>query len=150
MENDNNRFSGFDWKQFQQYFAGTVPFPPNSRGDGSHATWVEEYVQSILKQTIPARAMPGQFDTEIVETHQAVVVKIHIPDINHAKKMTVHAAAEQIKLQGGEGKSLQLIRLPHPVMPTSCKAEYRAGVLQLHMRKRTEEEPFYEIDVKFV
>ncbi|MFE5322981.1 CS domain-containing protein [Paenibacillus sp. NPDC056579] len=148
MNDNRNPFSGVDWEQFQKYFAGTTPFPLHDHKDST--TWVEKYVQSILKQTVPEGTAARQYDTELVETHQAIIMKIHIPDVNQAKNMRIHVASNQVKLEGAEGQHLQLIRLSHPVVPSDCKAVYKAGIMQLHMRKQDRDEHFYEIDVKFV
>lgn len=151
MEDNDNPFSGVNWKNFEKYFGGNVPFPPKDRNDS--ATWVEEYVQNLLKQIVPAsnpESAAGHYDTEIVETHQTIIVKVMIPDIARAKNMRVGVSSNQLKLEGASAPNLQLIRLPHPVIPTSCKAVFKAGILQIHIRKQNEDEHFYEIDVKYV
>ncbi|WP_282935841.1 Hsp20/alpha crystallin family protein [Paenibacillus sp. RC67] len=148
--NNNNPFSRFDWNQFENYFRGMLPQSSDDPKNKSH--WVEDYVQQILKESIP----PGQsytnvshYDTEIVETLDHLLLKIMIPDKTQAQKLNVHAADHQVKLEGKDQQAVQWFRLPHPVDPISCKAEYKEGAIQLRMRKRTKEEPFHQVDVEF-
>ncbi|NOU97359.1 hypothetical protein GC093_29625 [Paenibacillus sp. LMG 31456] len=149
MDNNNNPFSVFNWKKFEESFGGRLPQVSRNKNDGS--TWVEQYVQDILKQSIQPlnQSAGGEYDTEIAETEHALIMKINIPDKTEAKTIKTYVSINQVKLEGNAHDKFQLIRLPHPVIPTSCKAIYKDGSLQLHIRKQSKDEQFYEIDVKY-
>ncbi|MFD0682150.1 MULTISPECIES: Hsp20/alpha crystallin family protein [unclassified Paenibacillus] len=149
MDKNNNPFSIFDWKKFEDSFGG-LPQPSKEKNDGS--TWVEQYVHDILKQSIPPLSQSAgtlQYNTEITETEHALLIKINIPSLTDARNIKTYVAVNQVKLEANDHDKLQLIRLPHPVIPTSCKAIYKNGILQLHIRKQSKDEQFYEVDVKY-
>lgn len=120
---------------------------------GFDASWVEQYVHNILKQTLPKsdlHAGSKGYDVETTETRQHVTVKVYVSDPSEAKRLQVEAAATQIRLSLKDRDAEQRIQLPHPVIPSSCRAVYKDGVLQLQLRKQEKEELFYNINVQFV
>ncbi|MDF2963721.1 MAG: hypothetical protein K0S39_5456 [Paenibacillus sp.] len=150
MDKNNNPFSGFDWRSFEKSFGGS--FPKEAKLTNDNSTWVEQYVRHILRQSIPAldqTEWETPYNTEITETHHTIILKISIPDRTEAKNIRIFAASTQVKLEGNGKEHFQLIRLPHPVVPANCKAVYKDGIMQLHIRKQDKDEPFYEIDVRY-
>lgn len=118
------------------------------------AAGIQQYVRQILKQSIPGmdpRAGTAHYDTEMTETPQHIIVKIHIAALSEARKLTLQVAPTQVKLEKKmtDQEHEQWIRLPHPVIPTSCRAVYKNGIMQLHMRKQDKDELFYEIEVSY-
>ncbi|WP_028552804.1 Hsp20/alpha crystallin family protein [Paenibacillus sp. UNC451MF] len=150
MDPKHNPFSEFDWSQFEQYFRGILPQSSADPKNKSH--WVEDYVQQILKENVPtmdSNSNVTRYDTEIIETMEHLILKINIPDRAQARKVNVFTAEHQVKLEGKDNREIQWLRLPHPVDPTSCRAVYKDGALQLQLRKRGKEEPFHQTEVEF-
>lgn len=150
MAPNQNPFSRFDWNQFEDYFRGMMPHNPGESRHSSH--WIEDYVKQILKDNLSPRnsyTNMNQYDTEMRESLDHLMMKIYIPDKEQAQKLSVYTSDHQVKLEGKDGHEIQWFRLPHPVIPISCKAEYKDGALQLRMRKRTKEEPFHQVNVDF-
>lgn len=147
----NNPFFDFNWRNFEEFFGGKLPVPPVGKGDS--ASWIEEYVQNVLKQALPtvnlATVKQRTYHTELFDTHNNVIVKVHIPDKTQARKVRVMLSSNQIRLEGTPDDTAQTIRLSSLVVPSSCKAVYRNGVLQLHMRKLVNDNLFHEVDVRF-
>ncbi|CAG7621703.1 Hsp20/alpha crystallin family protein [Paenibacillus allorhizosphaerae] len=156
-KNNNNSFFDMNWKNFEQFFGGKLPFPGMLNGSGTSGddqmAWVEGYVRDVLKQAIPnfnPTMLKHHFQTELFETHNNVIVKVHIPDRAQARKIRALISANQIRLEGLPEKSAQTIRLASPVAPDSCKAVYKNGIMQFHMRKQSADETYYEIDVRYM
>lgn len=150
---NNKNFFDMDWKNFEQFFGGKVPFVENLSSGGEPMAWVESYVKNVLKQALPNMEAPSlkhHFHTELFETHNNVIVKVHVPDKGQARKLRVLVNVSQVKLEGLPDKNTQTIRLASLVVPDSCKAVYRNGILQLHIRKQSVDNPFQEIDIRFM
>lgn len=150
MDNNNNPFSRFDWSSFEKSFGRLLPDP--SMKKNKEATWVEQYVQDILRHSIPPLdpyTRTGHYNAEITETEQTILIQFSIPDEQQARQIKAYVASNQVKLEGDDEHKLQMIRLPHAVIPSSCRAVYKNGSLQLHMRKLSKDEPFFEVDVRF-
>ncbi len=114
--------------------------------------WVENYVKNVMKQAMPNMDSPSlkhHFHTEIFDTHNNVIVKVHVPDKAQARKLRVKLNLNQVRLEGLPDNKTQTIRLASLVVPESCKAVYRNGILQLHIRKQSAENPYQEIDIRF-
>ncbi|MCS7464413.1 Hsp20/alpha crystallin family protein [Paenibacillus doosanensis] len=151
MDKNHNPLNGFDWKQFEQSF-GSQMNELSQQWRGA-PTWVEDYVRNVLEQTLPNTdytARTGPYQTEIEETHQHVRVNIQVPDPNTAKQLKVYVAPRQMKIEYKGEHGIQLIRLPQLVIPSSCKAVYKEGILQIHIRKDDMDEQFREVDIRFM
>ncbi|WP_159887695.1 Hsp20/alpha crystallin family protein [Paenibacillus puerhi] len=146
-----NPYFDMNWKQFEQFFGGKIPFPPASSFPGD-LSWVEGYIKDIMKQAMPqaeVKSLKHHYHMEVFETHKNVIVKVHIPDQAQARKARVLLNVSTLRLEGLPQEKTQTVRLPSLISPATCKAVYRNGILQLHMRKQSAEHPFYEIDVRF-
>lgn len=153
MDNSkNNSFFDFNWKQFEQFFGGKAPFP--NPGDGTEPmSWVENYVKDVMKQALPSIDPSGlkhHFHTEVFDTHNNVIVKVHIPDRTQARKLRVLLGSNQLRLENLPEGGVQTIKLNSLIVTGSCKAVYKSGILQLHMRKQSSELPYHEIDIRFL
>jgi HSP20 family molecular chaperone IbpA len=140
----------FDWKSFEQFFGAKLPPMPTDKLNDT--TWIENYVQDALKQAFPQNGLnvsSHKYNTEVFETHNSVVVKISIPDRSQAKKVRVLVGANLVKLDGLPGNTNQIIKLGTQVMESSCKAVYKNGILQLHLRKQADDDHFHEVRVRF-
>ncbi|SDC77126.1 hypothetical protein SAMN02799630_01440 [Paenibacillus sp. UNCCL117] len=148
-----NPYFDMNWKQFEQFFGGKMPLAPTPSIPGD-LSWIDGYIKDIMKQAMPQAQVQSQslkhhFHTEVFDTHRNVIVKVHIPDKSQARKIRVMLNVSTLRLEGLPQDRTQTVRLPSLVSATSCKAVYRNGILQLHMRKQSTENPFYEIDVRF-
>ncbi|GAB7058127.1 MULTISPECIES: Hsp20/alpha crystallin family protein [Paenibacillus] len=151
---NNNNFFDINWKNFEQFFGGKLPFtgPMNPGKESEPMAWVENYVKNVMKQAMPNMDSPSlkhHFHTEIFDTHNNVIVKVHVPDKAQARKLRVKLNLNQVRLEGLPDNKTQTIRLASLVVPESCKAVYRNGILQLHIRKQSAENPYQEIDIRF-
>ncbi|MCZ8518838.1 MULTISPECIES: Hsp20/alpha crystallin family protein [Paenibacillus] len=154
MEGPNPNPFEMNWKQFEQFFGGKLPFGGHAGvpGSGEGMAWVENYVKDVLRQSMPAAEAPSikhHFHSELFDTHKSVIVKVHIPDRAQARQLRLMLSASEIRLENLPDNNSQTIRLASPVVPGSCKAVYRHGVLQLHLRKQASDHLFHEIDIRF-
>ncbi|MDQ1913055.1 Hsp20/alpha crystallin family protein [Paenibacillus sp. GD4] len=153
-KSNGNPYGTFDWKQFEQFFGGKLPFAPGGSGKGEGLAWIQEYVQDVMKQALPsvsnaAERVKNHLHTETFETHNNVIVKIHVPDRDQARKIRVGLSVNAVRLTGLPDKKEQTIRLHRLIYPDSCKAVYRDGIIQLHMRKHLGDHTFRDIDVRY-
>lgn len=152
-DKNRNPLSDFNWGQFEQFFGGKLPAPNHL--NGPHSSWIENYVQDVLKQSMPSvnisslKKADPHFQTDFFDTHNSVIIKIHIPDRTVAKQLRVRVSSNRVKLECLPDDAEQTIRLSNLIVPGSCKGVYKNGILQLHMRKQTADKQFREIDVQF-
>ncbi|GLI09957.1 hypothetical protein YDYSG_59900 [Paenibacillus tyrfis] len=152
---NNNSFFDMNWKQFEQFFNGKLPFPaPSLSGDnGDPVTWVEGYIKDVLNRALPnveVQALKHHFHSEIFDTHNNIIAKIHIPDKAQARKIRLMLNPYQIRLEGLPDDKTQTIRLASQIVPSSCKAVFKNGILQLHMRKQPIDHPYTDVNIRFM
>lgn len=143
-------FSGKFWRSFEQFFGGQFPNMPLDKAFDPDS--MEEWVQQLVRSSFPqaSSGAPGQaYRTEVFETHNNVVVKVHVPDREEAESLDVRAGIRQVRLQRNRDKFEQVIRLAALVVPQSCRAVYKQGILQLHMRKMKTSDKLYDVYVQF-
>jgi len=144
-------FADFDWKSFEQFFRGKLPTLPSS-GHSDKLDWLDGYVQDVLKQAFPqdlrSIISSRRYPAEVFETLNTVLVKIEIPDKAQIKNLRVLAETNQVKLEGDE-VGPQIIKLGTAVIPSSCKAVYRKGILQLQLKKQSGDDRIHEVNVRF-
>ncbi|TBL73055.1 Hsp20/alpha crystallin family protein [Paenibacillus thalictri] len=141
------------WGAFEKFFGGKLPFSPT--GGGENMAWVENYVKEVMKQALPSataqiKSADNPIHTELFETHNSVVLKAHIPDRTMAKQVNVLVGEHQVRLENLPNKGKQTVRLNNLVNPDSCRAVYKNGILQLHMRKQTYGDYYHSVDVRFL
>ncbi|MCP3771883.1 Hsp20/alpha crystallin family protein [Paenibacillus sp. MZ04-78.2] len=151
---NNNSFFDMNWKHFEQLFNGKLPYPapPLSGQNGDTVSWVEGYIKDVLNQALPnveVQALKHHFHFEIFDTHNNIIVKIHIPDKEQARKIRLKLNPYQIRLEELPDDKIQAIRLSTQVVPSSCKAVYKNGILQIHIRKQPIDHPFLNVDIRF-
>lgn len=144
-------FANFDWKSFEQFFAGKFPLTPT--GMKQDNTWVENVVKDVMTQAFPQSInvdMLGKYyRTELFETHYNVIVKVYIPDKEQARNLRPAISAQRLQLEGLPDEKSQTVRFTSPVVPESCKAVYKDGVLQFNLKKQKANERMHEIRVRF-
>jgi len=149
-EPKNKAFADFDWKSFEQFFGGNPPTLPSGATD--KLNWLEGYVQDVLKQNFPQNLqsliLSRRYPVEVFETLNTIVVKIEIPDKAQIKNLRVLAQTNQVTLEKNENAP-QIIKLGTSVIPASCKAIYRNGILQLQFKKQPDDDHIHEVIVRF-
>jgi hypothetical protein len=153
-DSNQDGFLNTQWKQFEQFFGTKFPFP--AQGSSDDLSWVEPYVQDALSKTLSksfteTKHHPSALvKSETFETVTHVIVKINIPEKERAKNTKVHAGIYQVRLEEGVGIQKSVIPLPAPVIPESCKAIYKGGILQLHLKKQKVDDRFHEVHIRFL
>ncbi|WP_281887995.1 Hsp20/alpha crystallin family protein [Paenibacillus sp. YYML68] len=151
-QSNPNPYFDVNWKQFEQFFGGKLPFASSQAANPGDLSWIDGYIKEVLQKSMPraeVQQLKHHYHTELFETHKSVIAKIHVPDKAEARKIRVLVNMSVLRLDGLPDNRSQTLRLPSLVMPGTCKAVYKNGILQLHMRKQTSENPFYEIDIRF-
>lgn len=152
MDDPKSQFlNNFDWKGLEQFFGGKFPSAPI---DGMNdPAWVEHIVKDVMKKAFPKsldlKMLNKHFRTEIFETHNNVIVKIHIPDKTQAHNLKSYVGVNRIKLEGLPDDKKQSVKLPTHIVPESCKALYKNGVLQMQMRKTKISDRMHQVNVRF-
>ncbi|MCL6606340.1 MAG: Hsp20/alpha crystallin family protein [Paenibacillus sp.] len=152
MDNSKNGMSNgdFNWKNFKQFWGSEFPFNHHDKIDD--LSWVDKYVQDAVTQFLPKplhiNSHTKNYHMEVFETHNNVVVKLHLSEVE-ARNVTVFAGVNRIKLEGFPENNRKIIKLTTYVVPESCIAVFKNGILQLHLRKQTIDDYFHEVVVKF-
>jgi HSP20 family molecular chaperone IbpA len=100
-------------------------------------SWIEEQVQQVLHQTMPAvnNAInkQAQLDYNLFETHDFMIVRINIPQLN-MDTVNLFLNLNLLILEGmPNGK--QTIILPAVGKWNGCKAVYKNNVLEIRIPK---------------
>ncbi|XEC93961.1 Hsp20/alpha crystallin family protein [Paenibacillus tarimensis] len=154
-DSKNNKFPNSQWKQFEEFFGMKFPFPDNS--PPTDLSWVEQYVQDAINKTM-SQSMAGfnqqtssaPLRHETFETVNHVIVKVHVSGKERAKNMKLLAGIHQLRVEEGVGVQKLNIPLPAEVIPESCKAVYKNGILQLHLKKQQVDDYFHEVNIRFL
>ncbi|UUZ95934.1 hypothetical protein LJK87_17070 [Paenibacillus sp. P25] len=96
------RFLRFQLEAVRTVFRREGPFPGPS-GSSEPMGWVENYVKDVMKQALPSVDLDNlkhHFHTEVFDTHNNVIVKVHIPDRAEAQKVRVKLSSNQVRLDG--------------------------------------------------
>jgi HSP20 family molecular chaperone IbpA len=142
----------FNWQNFKKVWGNDFPFNIHDKMDD--LSWVEKYVQDAMTQFLPKPPVNISSHTkknlqmEIFETHKNVIIKLHLSEAE-VRNITVFAGVNRIKLQGLPENTSKIIKLTTYVIPESCAAVFKNGILQLHMRKQAVDDYFHEVNVKF-
>ncbi|TMW70705.1 Hsp20/alpha crystallin family protein [Alteribacter natronophilus] len=144
-----------------------LPFDPKMLQD---STWVNEYVQNILKETIPgqndssgesgeeagpsssAKAFDPQGEHlprhEVFQMHEYIIVRVFIPEEVNPDQLGVSLAHSRIVLKGLPEQDEYTIQLPEHPNEKRIGATCKDNVLEIRLRKlRTE--PVIPISVRF-
>jgi len=147
-------FAKEHWQRFAEWFGGRFPF--SAQAAAGDLSWIEPYVQSVLRQALSradaSRPEPtyAPWTYELFDTITHVILKLEITDKNRARNTRVLAGTHQVRLEEGTGVRSTVIPLPAAVVPESGRAFYKEGVLQIHLRKRQKEETLQEIRIRFL
>jgi HSP20 family molecular chaperone IbpA len=156
MSESNEQYSPKGaWKRFEELFNAEFPIPAQTSPDD--LSWIGPYVQKTIARVLAStpsmdqnRTQAAPFEAETFETLTHVIVKVRIPDRNRARNTNVYAGLNQVRLEEGQGVSRTTIPLPAIVLPESCKAVYKNGILQLQLKKRNMETASYPVPIRYL
>jgi HSP20 family molecular chaperone IbpA len=85
---------------------------------------------------------------EVFETHNHVIVKI---SISYEANPIVKVRTDAVKIEGMfDNKKQQLIRLPCLVVPSTARATYKEGILQIKVRKKKLNKSYREVSIRYI
>lgn len=149
----NSGRKAFDWTEFGKWMDGQMSALP--KNGGFH--WISDYVDRMMKEAVSLQEQKGfrpkrpskPLREETFETHHYVIVRLHVPVFVNERRLRVHASAQRLKIAGLPGDEEQVVALPFPVSPSSARAMYKDGILQVKLLKRKITERFEEIYIRY-
>lgn len=153
--------SHFDWNELENLLGENIPKGLLKDRMNMNAGWVGDYVQNVLKKSFSGARTGSKetatdkndspnFEYEMFETHNSVIVRLHIPDDIHHKNVATYASSNLLKIEQLPSRKKQLIRLPSLVDPGQSKASYKERVLEVRMAKHADEDIFNEIKIRYM
>ncbi|GFZ80799.1 hypothetical protein GCM10008018_27860 [Paenibacillus marchantiophytorum] len=148
-----NRHPWLKWEQVEKFLGQKLPFGEKGQTFLDNMTWVEGYVQDMLK-----KAMPGEeaslsshhpAGTEIFETHEHVIIKVKIAKEEDPRALQVFVKSNQIKLTGFLSDKSRILKLPTLVLPRTARVSYKQRLLQIKVRKRGLKESYVEAYIRY-
>ncbi|NEW08022.1 hypothetical protein GK047_18645 [Paenibacillus sp. SYP-B3998] len=159
MENEVMRLSGLNrhpwlkWEQIEKFLGQKLPFGEKGQTFLDNMTWVEGYVQDMLKKAMPGMdasiSSPGGISSEIFETHEHVIIKVKLSKEEDPKAIQVFVKSNQIKLLGFINGKNRIIKLPSLVLPKTVRVRYKQPTLEIKARKRGLKENYQEAFIRF-
>ncbi|WP_314584119.1 Hsp20/alpha crystallin family protein [Paenibacillus terrigena] len=138
----------FDWKNFEEFFGGKLPFMQMENGVPSQ-NWVEDYVQGILRN-IPTTAKKNNLlKHDIFQTHNFVFIKVAIPQNVNIRDLQVSVSPNQIMIEGLPENQHHVIKLPEIVKFRDSKAKFKDGILQIKVRKNIDDQKFHDVYISY-
>lgn len=134
-----------NWEAFVDYFRRT--FPPSDYGAASH--WLEKEVKDSIESAMAGMRLMDSESIDLFETHRSVIAKIIVPNRRILKSLSIRVNEEHMKVSGFRHKEIQTIRFPTFVIPSTAKAVYKNGVLQVQIRKKEKSERYYELNIEY-
>jgi HSP20 family molecular chaperone IbpA len=140
-------------EQYDKFFGKKIPFLQPDQADQllPDTSWVETYVQDVLKNAMNSAKIPSysKFQSEVLETIKSVIVKVSIPDNMNPNEIQVFIKSDQVKLEGLPDGKNTIIKLPSIVIPKSGIVRFKRGILQISVRKRTNNENYHEAYIQY-
>ncbi|WP_127530071.1 Hsp20/alpha crystallin family protein [Paenibacillus kobensis] len=112
--------------------------------------WVANYVKSMMADAIQEKGkLAGQNAAETFETHHFIVIKWPIPRGVHPSELRLLVREDKVRIEGlPEGKK-DTVPLAKQVLPRSCKALCKDGILQIKLRKKPANRQYYEMPIRW-
>ncbi|MBU9712318.1 Hsp20/alpha crystallin family protein [Evansella tamaricis] len=150
-----------DWNQFQNIFKdkGFMGNPFFGAG-GKDPQWIEEYIQNVLKQSMPntdqqnspdraqgqtpnqsqnpninPNQSPQPLKREIFEGHYNMIVKILIPHHIHPNQLKIFHAANHLRIEGIPNHPPEIIELPALGKADGAMSVFKNSVLEVNIPK---------------
>ncbi|MDQ0253592.1 hypothetical protein J2S74_000964 [Evansella vedderi] len=143
-----------DWDQFQNIFKNKGfmgnPFFGSSSKDPQ---WIEEYIQSVLSQSMPnmdqrggnpnqhqsqstnPNQPPPPLQKEVFEGHYNIIVKVLLPHPIHPNQLKIYHAANRIRIDGIESLGPQIIELPVIGKTDGAMSVVKNNILEINIPK---------------
>ncbi|TXK74832.1 Hsp20/alpha crystallin family protein [Paenibacillus sp. N3.4] len=149
-----NRHPWLKWEQVEKFLGQKLPFGEKGQTFLDNMTWVEGYVQDMLKKAMPGTdanisSSERSVGVEIFETHEHVIVKVKIAKDEDPKELQVFVKSHQIKLTGFLSGKNRVVKLPALVLPRSAVASYKQRLLEIKVRKRGSKEAYQEAFIRY-
>jgi hypothetical protein len=148
-----NRHPWLKWEQIEKFLGQKLPFGEKGQTFLDNMTWVEGYVQDMLKKTMPGMdagiSSQAGADVEIFETHEHVIIKAKLAKEESPRAMQVFVKSSQIKLTGYINGKSHIVKLPTLVLPRTARVRYKQRMLEIKVRKRGLKEQYQEAFIRF-
>ncbi|PZE22372.1 Hsp20/alpha crystallin family protein [Paenibacillus xerothermodurans] len=139
------------WQTLEKLIGAKLPdLPDDEQLDLLKDTsWVQNYVKRAFEQVVPKQE-PSQNRSgaaEVFETHHYVILKVKMP---YEADPLVKLRVDQVKIESALKNISQIIRLPCLVVPSTGRATYKDGVLQVRIKKRKISKLYRDISVRYL
>ncbi|CAM4234800.1 hypothetical protein [Paenibacillus tarimensis] len=142
---DFNRIE--EWLEHQGLLKGLGMF--------SSADWINEMVGRAVSGSLPkkpsamnGKMRPSEKQPDVFETHRFVIVKFQLARDTDFSAIRVFVRPDRVKLSGMPEGDLNT-DLPRLVVPSSARALYSSGVLQIKIKKRRMDTGYVEVGIRF-
>jgi HSP20 family molecular chaperone IbpA len=145
----NKRLSS-NWDTIEKLLAAKLPVLPNDEQMGLlNTSWVDDYVRQVLDKTMPKQeVMPNLGNSsEVFETHYYVVVKV---TISYEANPLVKIRPDQVKIETSPNHKELIIPLPTLVVPSTARATYKDGILQIKIRKTKFSKSYRDVAIRYL
>lgn len=151
----------FDWNELEKLLGENIPKGLLKDRMNMNAGWVGDYVQKVLKnsfsgsgggskETVNETTDSVNFEYEMFETHNSVIVRLQIPEEIQHKNILAYVSSNLLKIEQLPRRKKQIIRLPSLVNPSQSRASYKDRVLEVRMAKHMDEDIFNEIKIRYM
>lgn len=150
-----NRHPWLKWDQIEKFLGEKFPAAAKERAQSfvDNMSWIEGYVQDMLKKTMPAMdaetSSNDEVSVETFETHEHVITQVKLPKEENPRALQVFVKSSHLKLVGFLNGTPRIIKLPSLVLPRTARARYKQRILQIKVRKRGTKEDYHEAYVRF-
>ncbi|MFC5450768.1 Hsp20/alpha crystallin family protein [Paenibacillus aestuarii] len=149
-----SRHPWLKWEQIEKFLGQKLPFGEKGQTFLDNMSWVEGYVQDMLKKAMPntevnTSSRAGSTSTETFETHEHVIVKVKLPKDEDPRAMRVFVKSNQIKITGYLSGKKKTVKLPTLVLPRSTRVTYKQRILEIRVRKSGLKEHYVEAFIRF-
>lgn len=148
-----NRHPWLKWEEIEKFLGQKLPFGEKGQTFLDNMTWVEGYVQDMLKKAMPGMdasiSSHESFGAEVFETHEHVIIKVKIAKGEDPKALRVFVKSNQLKLSGFLNGKSQIVKMPTLVLPSTARVSYKQRLLQIKVRKRGLKENYVEAYIRY-
>jgi len=148
----NNRQPWLKWEQIEKFLGQKLPFGMKGQSFLDNMTWIEGYVQDMLKNAMPQGNVSSRQSSggiEVVETHEHIIVQAKLGKEENPRAMQVFVKSNAVKITGYLDGDRQIVKLPALVLPRTAKARYKQRMLQVQIRKRGLQEGYQETYIRY-
>ncbi|NOV02906.1 hypothetical protein [Paenibacillus planticolens] len=148
-----NRHPWLKWEQIEKFLGQKLPFGEKGQTFLDNMTWVEGYVQDMLKKAMPVMdanvSSHDSFGAEVFETHEHVIIKVKVAKDEDPRALRVFVKSNQLKLSGFLNGKSRIVKMPTLVLPRTARVSYKQRQLQIKVRKRGLKENYIESYIRY-